>query len=594
MDHQAHIEWALQEVETEHVTIRAFADKFNYTDRLTAEMAYLNIINCTEIPQARRNLLHQSFATFSANAAEAFWTKRSTVNKVGIITMKAAVDSIEAGHRQSKIIYKSHFENAEADLQEAQNELSTYTYNLSTTFGGSNHSANKTMDKFHSTTPLGSPRQAPLALADLEQHLNSTPVSVLENPDQAAAVSGTDNERREELHRISQRTSVVPPSTDALPSVSSDTSSTEVTSPFPAAPPPISAPSTSIDESADTSESEQLLDREHEELLRSVDESSHPLCDWRVDGACVACLFADYRRVCINALVARDIKKTDVGDLMAIIGVFAPTLPTKRMNEFFSQQQLKNAQRPKPELPDIEIDDANIMKAIRLYLNDKSDEAEVPSMAGNKKLRIMLESLLEYLPIKEDKTTSESAFTVKYVAPIIQAYMDVDGISSDFPNTNSSTQKQQNLRADRPDLRAKLSGQEILWGEITGPTQTGSKVKNLWDMYKLARFGKAFIVAGNDSAPLVQIIGSLGTYMRLYLKVRGVMILEEVGTFVVPTYKAMIPSLVATLPTLELLKIHLREMNNRAASGLKRSWGHEDVPCVKKKLISETTRCNKK
>ncbi|KAF9158872.1 hypothetical protein BGX21_000197 [Mortierella sp. AD011] len=89
-------------------------------------------------------------------------------------------------------------------------------------------------------------------------------------------------------------------------------------------------------------------------------------------------------------------------------------------------------------------------------------------------------------------------------------------------------------------------------------------------MCKLARFGKAFIIAGNDSVPLVQIIDSLGTYMRLYLKMRGVMVLDEVGTFVVPTHKAMVQSLVATLPTLELLKIHLREMNNgTGSSGLK-------------------------
>ncbi|KAG0023831.1 hypothetical protein BGZ80_007853 [Entomortierella chlamydospora] len=553
MDQQAYIKWALQEVETEHVTIRAFAEKFSYTDRHTAETAYLSIINCTEIPKPRRNRLLQSLATFNANAAETFWTKRATVNKVGVITMKAAVDSVEAGHQQSKIIYRNHFGNEEADRQDAQNELSTYTYNLSTTFGGSNHSANKTMDRFYSTTPLESPRQAPLTLADLEQHLNSTP-RVLGNPDQALGVFGTENERREELDRTSQRTSVSLPSINALLSVSPDTSSAEATSPFPVVP-PTPAPLTSTDESGDTSESEQLLDRERDELLHSVDESNHPSCDWRVNGACMACLFADYRRVCINALVARDIKKTDVGDLMAVIGVFAPTLATKRMNESFSQLQLKSAQRPKPELPDIEIDDANIMKAVRFYLKDKSDEVEVSPMAGNKKLRIMLESLLEYLPSKEDKTASESSFTVKYVAPIIQAYVDLDGISSDFPNTNSSTQKHQNLRADRPDLRAKFSGQEILWGEITGPTQAGCKVKNLWDMYKLARFGKAFIVAGNDSAPLVQIIGSLGTYMRLYMKMRGVMILEEVGTFVVPTYKAMIPSLVATLPTLELLKV---------------------------------------
>ncbi|KAF9081849.1 hypothetical protein BGX27_004745, partial [Mortierella sp. AM989] len=78
-----------------------------------------------------------------------------------------------------------------------------------------------------------------------------------------------------------------------------------------------------------------------------------------------------------------------------------------------------------------------------------------------------------------------------------------------------------------------------------------SKAKNLWDTFKLARFGKAFVIDRNDSAPLVQIIGSFGTYMTLYLKVRGVMILEEAGTFVVPTYKAMVPSLL--LPRTKLL-----------------------------------------
>ena len=123
------------------------------------------------------------------------------------------------------------------------------------------------------------------------------------------------------------------------------------------------------------------------------------------------------------------------------------------------------------------------------------------------------------------------------------------------PNTNSHTQKQQNLRADRPDIRAKLSGQEVLWGEITGPMQSGNRAKNLWDIFKLARYGKAFIVDGNDYAPLVQVIGGLGTYLRLYVKVRGVMVLEEVGTIIIPTFKAMVPSLLATLPTLELLKV---------------------------------------
>ncbi|KAI8602512.1 hypothetical protein EDD21DRAFT_371612, partial [Dissophora ornata] len=339
-----------------------------------------------------------------------------------------------------------------------------------------------------------------------------------------------------------------------------------------------------VEPSNTSAESEQLLDREREELLRSVDESSHPCCDWKIDDVCIACIFAEYQRSCIEALSAREIKKTDIADIMAIIGVFAPSMPTSRMHEFFSAQQLKIILGPGAELPDIDVDDAKIQKAVRLYLNNKGDEAEVPMTGGNKKIRIMLETLLEYLPMKTDNTVSESTFTVKYVAPIIQAYVDSDRVTSDFPNTDSVTQKHQNLKADRPDIRGKAFGQEVLWGEVTGPTQAGNNAKNLWDTYKLARFGKASIIAGKESAPLVQVIDDHGTYMRLYLKVRGVMILEELGEFVIPTRKSLVPALVATLPTLELLKEHLKEASHEKVSELKRSWGHQDVKGAKKRL----------
>ncbi|KAF9948027.1 hypothetical protein BGZ70_002397, partial [Mortierella alpina] len=68
---------------------------------------------------------------------------------------------------------------------------------------------------------------------------------------------------------------------------------------------------------------------------------------------------------------------------------------------------------PKPELPDINIDDAKIKKAVRLYLKGNGDEAEVLSMASNKNLRIMLERMnsiisLKYLPLDEAKAISET------------------------------------------------------------------------------------------------------------------------------------------------------------------------------------------
>ncbi|KAF9112366.1 hypothetical protein BGX27_003472 [Mortierella sp. AM989] len=358
-----------------------------------------------------------------------------------------------------------------------------------------------------------------------------------------------------------------------------------------------SAPALAVVEPADTSdehadisdesdESEELLEREREELLRSVDESDHPTCDWEVDGVCAACRFMDYRRTCINALTVGEIKKTDIADILAIIGVLAPHMPTSRMQEFFSAEQLKVISRPGSELPDINIEDEMIMKAVRLYLKKKGDEAEVPSVGGNKKIRIMLETLLEYLPLKTNNKISESTFTVKYVGPIVQAFIDSDEVASDFPNTNSTTQIQQNMKADRPDIRAKALEREIMWGEVTGPIQARCNAKNIWDTFKLARYGKAFIIAGNDFAPLVQVIDNQGSYMRLYLKTRGVMILEEIGTFVIPTRKEMVPALVATLPTLELLKEHLKKLTNGGkVNQLKRSWGHSDDKIQKKRLL---------
>ncbi|KAG0011164.1 hypothetical protein BGZ81_002365, partial [Podila clonocystis] len=66
----------------------------------------------------------------------------------------------------------------------------------------------------------------------------------------------------------------------------------------------------------------------------------------------------------------------------------------------------------------------------------------------------MLETLLEYLPLKPVDTISENSFVTKYVTPIIQAFVDGEVVKSDFPNTESTTQKRQGLKADKPDIRA--------------------------------------------------------------------------------------------------------------------------------------------
>ena len=123
------------------------------------------------------------------------------------------------------------------------------------------------------------------------------------------------------------------------------------------------------------------------------------------------------------------------------------------------------------------------------------------------------------------------------------------------PNTESTTQKSQGLKPDRPDIRAVAYGKEVCWGEVTGPSQETFDAKNQWDTYRLARFGKSFLDAGNNVAPLLQIVYSNASYLRLSPKTRGIFLLEEVGTFIIPTTITMIPSLFATIPTLLVARV---------------------------------------
>ncbi|KAF9104821.1 hypothetical protein BGX27_009925, partial [Mortierella sp. AM989] len=172
------------------------------------------------------------------------------------------------------------------------------------------------------------------------------------------------------------------------------------------------------------------------------------------------------------------------------------------------------------------------------------------------------------LPPKPVDSISESTLVTKYIAPIIQAYVDDDVVTSDFPNT---TQKRQGLKADRPDIRAMAFDREICWGEMTGLTQETNTAKNQWGTYRLARFGKVFLDEGHSMAPLIQVTHSHGSYFRLSTKTRGLMLLEEAGTFVISTITAMIPSLFATIPTLLIAKTDIHTIANGDLSGLKRS-----------------------
>ncbi|KAF9079059.1 hypothetical protein BGX23_005206, partial [Mortierella sp. AD031] len=77
---------------------------FDYSDRRTAEEDFLRLINNPKLIKPRRQRLLENFKTFNANQPKVFWAKRTAIAKAGFIAMKAAADSMEVGHRQSKII----------------------------------------------------------------------------------------------------------------------------------------------------------------------------------------------------------------------------------------------------------------------------------------------------------------------------------------------------------------------------------------------------------------------------------------------------------------------------------------------------------
>ncbi|KAF9579810.1 hypothetical protein BGW38_003778, partial [Lunasporangiospora selenospora] len=313
------------------------------------------------------------------------------------------------------------------------------------------------------------------------------------------------------------------------------------------------APVTSAPEPFEAAEEivNPIDEHERTELLDQIEQASHTVCEVKIDNICVACSFNGYQKSCVEALVEGKIKKSEIADIMAITGVFAPFLPTPRMVEAIGRGILNELVLPMI-LPDPAIDDTAVLKAVRLWINNKQEEASEALRGLNRQTRNMFETLLERLPVKQNRSISESTFVVNYVSPVFHGILNIDPrvYSIHFPNTCSEVQRQQGVKPDRPDITIKARNCEILYGEVTGLTHEHNTWKNNWDLYRLARFGKALLNDGFEVAPLVQVVYSNATYMRLTVRARGMYLLQEVESFVIPTTVSMIPALLATLPTL--------------------------------------------
>ncbi|KAF8928751.1 hypothetical protein BGZ47_001452, partial [Haplosporangium gracile] len=119
-----HFKWAIGKGSTEHVSISAFALKFHYHDRQTAEHDYRALIDNPELSKACRRRLIAKLTTFNANRANGFWAKRATVAQADVLAMKAAAVSMEVGHHQSKVIYKEYLP-PQGDVESNEDEAET-------------------------------------------------------------------------------------------------------------------------------------------------------------------------------------------------------------------------------------------------------------------------------------------------------------------------------------------------------------------------------------------------------------------------------------------------------------------------------------
>ncbi|KAF9172437.1 hypothetical protein BGX20_005652 [Mortierella sp. AD010] len=109
------LQWALSppsggknDPKAEHVKMSTFVKRFQYTNEISADQAYLQLIQCARIPMTRRSSLMEQYKAFKVNRAKQFWESRQIKSSLRSVAKRAAVVIAEAG------------------LQEAQNEYSIY------------------------------------------------------------------------------------------------------------------------------------------------------------------------------------------------------------------------------------------------------------------------------------------------------------------------------------------------------------------------------------------------------------------------------------------------------------------------------------
>ncbi|KAG0328237.1 hypothetical protein BG004_002580, partial [Podila humilis] len=121
------------------------------------------------------------------------------------------------------------------------------------------------------------------------------------------------------------------------------------------------------EQALDLEQSSDRLDQDEvDELVTLIRSIKHKECTkWVLDGRCVSCMVDEYKELAVEALRARDLKKSEPADIMILAGTFAPWSPTTRMKKIFNTQFLRKLRDSlTKKLDAIDIEDSSIIRSI--------------------------------------------------------------------------------------------------------------------------------------------------------------------------------------------------------------------------------------